>query len=379
MASRRLTTSEKEEILTLYRNPEETTSTLASRYGVSNSTISRILKHGLAADDYETLVQQKRSGVPKPQPAAAPDAAAESFSEGTAYGTASRAGDDFDLDRVTAAALDEDDEDSSNQTFTGKPLPKRRQDRRSPLPLEEDTAEPSLPPAKPAPVKVTKTSPASSDDLGTFPAEADSNWFAAASEDPLEDDADYSRASAYEDAEGDEEDYRESGGGPSHPFQDEMLAVGEDDEDDDEDDEDDEDDDDFDDLDDEDDLEDEEGGGHEEFRQLQFQAKNFLNVLPFSEAQLPKTCYLVIDRAAELITRPLSDFTELGHVSSGDEQARTLPVFDNHRVAKRFSNRRTQRIVKVPDSHLLQKTTPYLQAKGITRLLFDGQVYSLIE
>jgi hypothetical protein len=84
----------------------------------------------------------------------------------------------------------------------------------------------------------------------------------------------------------------------------------------------------------------------------------------------------VVDRASELITRPLRDFAELGQIPSEEVQAKTLPIFDNHRVARRFS-RRMQRVVKVPDSKVITKVSGYLQAKGITRLLIDGQVYSL--
>ena len=60
MTSRKLSESDKQQILQLYRQPGETTSTLASRYGVSNSTISRILKTSFSEAEYETLIQQKR-------------------------------------------------------------------------------------------------------------------------------------------------------------------------------------------------------------------------------------------------------------------------------------------------------------------------------
>jgi hypothetical protein len=101
-----------------------------------------------------------------------------------------------------------------------------------------------------------------------------------------------------------------------------------------------------------------------------------VQVLPLSEASLPKTCYLVVDRAAELIARPLKEFSDLGQIPAEEVQEKTLPIFDNHKVARRFSNR-SQRVIKVPDSRMLQKTRSHLQAKGITRLLIDGQVYSL--
>ncbi|WP_310481438.1 hypothetical protein [Chamaesiphon sp. VAR_48_metabat_403] len=102
-----------------------------------------------------------------------------------------------------------------------------------------------------------------------------------------------------------------------------------------------------------------------------------VRVKPLSEATLPRTCYIVIDKFAELIVRPLKDFADLGQISGEETQQRTLPVFDNPRVAKRFSNQRTQRVIKVPDSRVFYKTTQHLKSKGIACLLIDGNIYSL--
>jgi hypothetical protein len=135
-----------------------------------------------------------------------------------------------------------------------------------------------------------------------------------------------------------------------------------------------------DDLDDLDDLDDEDDDDDEEWEAprplVTRRGDSLVRVLPLSAASLPRTCYLVIDRAAELITRPLRDFGDLGQIPNPETQQRTLPIFDNHRVAKRFSTKR-DRVIKVPDSRMLHKARYQLQAKGITRLLIDGQVYSL--
>jgi hypothetical protein len=40
--------------------PEETTITLADRYGVSSSTVRRVLQSAIPKDTYETLTQQKQ-------------------------------------------------------------------------------------------------------------------------------------------------------------------------------------------------------------------------------------------------------------------------------------------------------------------------------
>jgi transposase-like protein len=98
-------------------------------------------------------------------------------------------------------------------------------------------------------------------------------------------------------------------------------------------------------------------------------------ILPLIEADLPSTCYIVIDKAAEIITRPLQDFKDLGKIPAHELQSRTVPVFDNHRIARRFSNH-TQRVVKFPSS-LIYSTHSRLAKRGITRMLFDGQVFAL--
>jgi hypothetical protein len=102
-----------------------------------------------------------------------------------------------------------------------------------------------------------------------------------------------------------------------------------------------------------------------------------LEIAPLTEASLPRLCYVVVERSSsELVALPLRTFAHLGEIPETEGESRTLPVFDNHRVARRFS-RRNQRVVKLPDGNLLYTTSPYLMAKGITRLLIDGQVFAL--
>ncbi len=100
-----------------------------------------------------------------------------------------------------------------------------------------------------------------------------------------------------------------------------------------------------------------------------------LEILPLDEAELPIICYIVVDRIAEIITRPLKDFKDLGAIPLEENQSKTIPIFDNHRVAKRFSHS-NQRVIKFP-SDLIHITRNQLIRKGITRILFSGQVYAL--
>lgn len=297
MTPRKLSDSDKLDILELYRQPGETTLTLASRYGVSNSTISRILKSSLSDAEYEALVQQKRAAR---FPGSAPESAAPVVEEPIALSRKALA------DEV--------------------PIPtKRKRQRASGAATSEDPE---------TAVKAEQLELLDVPDSGEY-RNAEAMDVSSSAE-----------ASALKEMFGADLLDRE----------------------------------DFSDLDEEDEDIDELGEEEEEeyspMPQKRVRSTAIIQVLPLSNAELPKTCYLVVDRAAELIARPLKDFAELGQIPAQEVHQKTLPVFDNHRVARRFSNR-TQRVVKVPDGKMLQKTSSHLQAKGITRLLIDGQVYSI--
>lgn len=321
MSPRKLSEVDKSDILKLYRHPEETTSTLAVRYGVSNSTISRILKSNLEESDYEALIQQKRSNR--------------------------TASDESVTDTETAPLPVEsvnqpppvvppppEDTDTDDQSVSMSPDGRRRRKRSS------MSSQPTTEENTPTQLQLNLTTPVQTSDA-----------------EELEEPIDKTKPS------------------PSRGFEglldEDLMDLEDEDEDLDDDDLDD------DDLDD-DDWEDEpEDAASQERIKPSFDRDFKVQVLPLSEASLPRTCYLVVDRAAELIARPLREFGDLGRIPAEEVQEKTLPVFDNHKVARRFSNR-SQRVIKVPDGRMLQKACSHLQAKGITRLLIDGQVYSLL-
>jgi transposase-like protein len=327
--AKKLTQKDKSEILKLYYNPEETTSTLAVRYGVSHSTISRLLKSTLLPDEYEVLIQQKRSSrgqnvadVAEPEVVEEP--------------TPEKPKPVLTLPKKVvkekeSEELEEPEVSPEVEVSSARRSRKRSSAVASPVhEVEEELAN------KPAPPQV---------EFSEDPPEAQTN-------DELLDEAYNADVSTIREMLGED------------------LLDGEEDLDDEDDDED------LDDEDDDEDLDDEDDDEVLLTPRRRVQIGALIQVLPLSEASFPRPCYLVVDRAAELITRPLRDFGDLGQIPKDEIQQRTLPVFDNHRIARRFSNR-NQRVIKVPDGRMLQKASPYLKAKGITRLLIDGQVYSL--
>jgi len=405
MSSKKITDADKLEIVDLYRLAGDTTASLASRFGVSNSTISRLLKTNIPGAEYELLIQQKRgskveideeSTTDEPIvmstaiPAAVedrpsqPDSVIPSHEDPAPL--ASTLAPDGDLVPLPASNTEQD----SNTN--------RRVRRRSSAPLAAASDEPTesnqsvttrepIPVAvefvEPIPVVVEMAEVAFSD----APIASNTDIYTTDPSPKITVQPPIPRTPALREILSDSKD-RYSNPPPPAPepiaeiftdeFEDldsnsedvnalaamfgEEIADGDDD-------------DEFG----EEDWDEEPTSADEQVDRNQFLTEDRLNVqvTPLSKATLPRTCYIVIDKFAELIVRPLKDFADLGQISGEEIQQRTLPVFDNHRVAKRFSNQRTQRVIKVPDSRVFYKTTQQLRSKGITCLLVDGNIYSL--
>jgi hypothetical protein len=328
MSSRRLTDSEKKDVVALYRQSGENATDLADRFGVSNSTIGRILKSAIPEAEFEALLQAKRGArfaeeryVEEPRPIVIPTPPPVVPAPAIVKPRISRIkpAQTVEVAEVVEVVVKETVR-TSIAPPSAKPLPKKRIiSVRAPEPevFEDEDDE------------------GDDDDEALLP--------------PSLDVAEFQDVAA------------ELSHGPRP-----MALADEDDEDDDLDE-------DFD----EDDEDDDEGDDGRDLPEINLGGRNGITIRPFTEASLPKTCYLVVDRSAELVAPPLREFGELGALREKEAQTKTLPVFDNHRVAKRFSNARTHRVIKVPDSALVMKTLNYLVAKGITQVLLDGQVYSL--
>ncbi|MBO3459674.1 transposase [Aetokthonos hydrillicola Thurmond2011] len=332
---RKLTESDKQEILKLYRETAETTSTLAERYDVSNSTISRLLKSTLPEDEYEYLVSLKRA-------ARTPEG---------------RAQVSYDKPPVFASQLKSETKSETKKVEVVKPSvaapvkiqqPKLKEVREQPSPdNDQDSGSSVIRRVRRRSSATGETSPTAGEQLELFEQQAPE--IKSIPSPRLEDT--YQEANVIAQMLGEE-----------------LLDESEELED-------------LDDLDEDDEYLDEEDEDDFDVARPSIVTRPrsgdaSVRVLPLSAASLPRTCYLVIDRASELITRPLRDFGDLGQIPNLETQQKTLPIFDNHRVAKRFSTKR-DRVIKVPDSKMLHKARYHLQAKGITRLLIDGQVYSL--
>jgi transposase-like protein len=398
MSPKKITDADKLEIVALYREGGETTASLANRFGVSNSTVSRLLKTTIPEAEYDRLIQRKRGSKVGSEPESL-EISDESPIECESLSIPDEPIDDREklaspsvilgsidihpmtdsVDAQEAASIDDLVTLPSAPTMTEDTNTNaRRVRRRSSAPdepifvettivdkpqieleIEAEFLEPVDEPISASRIPVLRNLDRPSSDFdyslpmpqgGGYANEAIPQDGGYANEEMLEDEeveADAEAVNALAEMFGEE------------------IAVGEEDEE---------------------EFEDEEELTAEEAAipyqkldpdRLLTGDRLHIRVTPLSEATLPRTCYIVIDKFAELIVRPLKDFADLGQIPGEEIQQRTLPIFDNHRVAKRFSNQRTQRVIKVPDSKVFHKTCHHLRMKGITRLLVDGSIYSL--
>jgi len=348
MAPRKLSDSDKRQITSVYCQPGETTSTLANKFGISSSTVSRVLKQMLPDDEYAKLMKWKRSGERGSFPLAS-SAVIDQLEVETDLSQDDAVGEQQSAEPEVTANTQEASNGTDDPVEQPLPQENEKSHRRS---RRRSTAEQSDRPVE------MESAPAeeSASEADAAVSDGDESKTTAHPQPPSKKLIKRSQKSEPTSTDAEDEDH-EVAAWVSEGLEDATDFDDESDED--------WDDEDWDDESDEDEAE-----------QQSFRREAELTILSFEDFALTKPCYLVVDRTAELITCPLKDFSELGVIPPGEEQARTLPVFDNHRIARRFA-RRNQRIIKVPDGVMLNKTQDYLQAKGITRILFDGQVYAL--
>ena len=101
-----------------------------------------------------------------------------------------------------------------------------------------------------------------------------------------------------------------------------------------------------------------------------------VSCLPFAAGVLPDSVYMLVDKTVELDPKPLSDFPELGVVNPEELTRQALCLYSSPRSAKRQCGR-SQRVIKVPDTQVFERTSRHLLARGITRLVLEGAMYSL--
>ncbi len=331
MARAKLSPDDQAKLVALYRESEVTATALADHFSVSNSTVSRILREAIPAAEYRRLSRQKRSS----------DAATPTLFKDTAQvDTAAEANTDIiaPTEPEPEPNYAEVPEADTAPAVAAKPAavtwvaPDVNGEPQSDVINTESVFEPeqgvapeSVPHLVPAPLRPKPTKRV----IVAVEAEA-----AAESDDTLDDPDDEV---------------------PSFPLGLDFTPETEDD-----------------DEDEEEDLDTGEGDTIPA-------APVSVEVQSLEGFDYPDLGYTLIDKYQELVASPLSTFVEQAPPELAN--AITLPVFDTHRGARRYSHQvrgkqNKYRVLTFPGTYL-ERTRTYLQAKGITHVIMNHQVYEL--
>ena len=101
-----------------------------------------------------------------------------------------------------------------------------------------------------------------------------------------------------------------------------------------------------------------------------------LSSIPITEINFPKTVFMVVDKKIELEVKYLKDYPDWQFLSNEDLNRKTIEIFDDLKVAKRFCNKE-QKVIKVPNTNVFKIVAPILLSKGISRIVNSDKLISL--
>lgn len=316
MAVTRLNDSQKAELVARFRAGEGTQS-LASAYGCSAATITRAVRAALDPEEYERL---KQSGGRR---------GAASSSRGVASSEA-----DAPELPPSEPSFPEPPHAAQIEAFAAGP-------EATPSEPQTTPSEPQTSPSEPL-VAVADRDQDLADDVPSILAIDDADDFGSDDEDDVEDDDDEEDFGSEEDDDAEPEDDDPAAGtaagrprGSRRQAVAALAALG-----------------------------------------LAPAAGQPVETRPLEGATLPASLYMLVDKTVELQARPLSDFPELGPLEADDEDRQVLVAYGNPRQAKRQCGR-SQRVIKIPDPAVFERTSRFLVAQGISRVLIEGSLYSL--
>ena len=101
-----------------------------------------------------------------------------------------------------------------------------------------------------------------------------------------------------------------------------------------------------------------------------------LSSISISDINFPKVVYMIVDKKIELETKYLKDYPEWEFLSQDELKRKTIQIFYDLKIAKRFCNNE-QKVIKVPNTNVFKVVAPLLKSKGISRIVSDDKLIAL--
>ncbi len=98
--------------------------------------------------------------------------------------------------------------------------------------------------------------------------------------------------------------------------------------------------------------------------------------IPISEIKFPEMVYMIVDKNIELEIKLLKDYPEWDFLPNSDLNRKTIEIFSDIKVAKRFC-KKEQKVIKVPNTDVFKIAAHILISKGISRIVSSEQLIAL--
>ena len=101
-----------------------------------------------------------------------------------------------------------------------------------------------------------------------------------------------------------------------------------------------------------------------------------LSSIPIEDITFPKVVYMIVDKNIELNIKVLRDFPEWQFLPQDDLERKTIEVYYDLKIAKRFC-KKDQKVIKVPNPNVFNIVAPILISKGISRIVTSENLIAL--
>jgi hypothetical protein len=105
-------------------------------------------------------------------------------------------------------------------------------------------------------------------------------------------------------------------------------------------------------------------------------AQKDLTSVDINEIVFPDEVFMIVDKKIELEIKFLKDYPQWQFLSQEDLNRKTIEIFYELKVAKRFCDKE-HKVIKVPNTEVFRIVAPILISKGISRIVTTDNLIAL--
>ncbi len=110
--------------------------------------------------------------------------------------------------------------------------------------------------------------------------------------------------------------------------------------------------------------------------EIESTSRKELSSIPISEINFPDMVFMIVDKNIDLEIKLLKDYPQWDFLPEGDLNRKTIEIFNDIKVAKRFC-KKEQKVIKVPNTDVFRITAPILISRGISRIVSSEKLIAL--